>query len=314
MLFALAGAAIGAGLSYLSAQEQQGNVDKQKSALANSKISPAERERMLRDLDKGFNANIATQSNSAALAYRGTDASLAKAAMLGTSEGARISAKGDMFSKITTINKSIQAQIASISDVNVADSVASGAIQGGIAGAQIGELSDFESFDPASTDIAGDEGLSEMMKFDEEALSLNDGTIASNLPIDTMNRPNATIVKPQATKTRISPTVDKTIVKPKADLPDMISPHRYNKSKTTNLVPDLSVNSSSTIKDRGPSFYGQPSFGGASVIGNMDSINIPRPYSLGEMAEGVGKAIDYGAQGLDWLGSNIWSILSKEKR
>jgi len=154
MLFALAGAAIGAGLNYLSSQEEQRNVVKQREALEGTKISPAERARMIKDLNRKFNANISRDMNSMALTYRGSDASLTKAAAMGASRGEQIGAEGSLKSDITSINRGIQAQIAGISDVNQFNAVATGAIEGGIAGAQIGDLTG--SAEDVVTDLGTD--------------------------------------------------------------------------------------------------------------------------------------------------------------
>jgi len=172
MLFALAGMAIGAGLNYLSSQEEQANIDKQRKILGETIISPGERSRMERDLDRTFNSNISTSMNSMALKTRGTDASMATAAALGQAEGSRIEAKSGLYSSIASINRGIRTQIAGVQDANIAGSVISGGIEGGIAGAQITNLlatPDTPEVAPQTPgiDIAPSTGIVGMDKFDQ---------------------------------------------------------------------------------------------------------------------------------------------------
>jgi len=140
MSFILAGAAIGAGLNYLSSLEEQKNIDKRKSLLEESKISATEKASMLRDLNRSFNSEIANTQNAMALNSRGTDSSLALSAFLGTAAGSKIKAESDLRANIAGINRGINSQISGMQDTNTTSAIVGGAIEGGIAGAQISEL------------------------------------------------------------------------------------------------------------------------------------------------------------------------------
>jgi len=303
MLFTLAGAAIGGTLSYFASQEEQANVDRQKAMLEESKVGAGERFRKVHNLERRFNTDIANSQNQMALNTRGADASLTQSAAFGAGVGAKISAMGAMENAIDQGNRQITQQIAGISDVNTTADVISGGIEGGIAGAQIGELTGLNDL---QWDFLDSGELTETPELgttpEMNPTGINQARTALNQDLD-IN------IQDDPVKTKIT---DTPLGGPKTtDIP--MKPLNLDNNMRTGIDSLLPLGGAAQIipekgqsKSGGqlPGFYGAPSFGGASVIGNEASKKVADDvYEFGgDVLQGIGDA-----------GSWIWNTLRRPR-